>query len=79
MEDALVLADLLAESGWDSVGAQYEVRRRNRITHVQAMTDRFSRVAGVPTWIRDLVMPAVGPRSYRATYGPLRQPVSVGC
>lgn len=77
IEDALVLADLLAGGSWDSVGAQYEDHRRDRITHVQAMTDRFSRIAGMPTWIRDLVTPVMGPRSYRATYRPLRQPVSV--
>ena len=76
IEDALVLADLLAGGNWDSVGAQYEDHRRDRITHVQAMTDQFSRIAGMPTWIRDLVTPVMGPRSYRATYLPLRQPVS---
>ncbi|OJF10986.1 FAD-dependent monooxygenase [Couchioplanes caeruleus] len=78
MEDAIVLADLLAGGDWDTVGARYEEHRRDRVTHVQAMTDRFSRLAGVPPWIRDLVTPVMGPRSYRATYGPLRRPVSTG-
>ncbi|ROP29837.1 2-polyprenyl-6-methoxyphenol hydroxylase-like FAD-dependent oxidoreductase [Couchioplanes caeruleus] len=79
MEDALVLADLLADGSWDGVGARYEDRRRDRVTHIQAMTDRFSRIAAMPPWLRDLVTPLMGPKSYRATYGPLRlSPVDDG-
>ncbi len=75
VEDALVLADLLAAgSDWADVGAEYE-RRRPGVTHVQTMTDRVSRVARLPGWLRDAIAPAVGPRSYRETYGSLRQPV----
>jgi 2-polyprenyl-6-methoxyphenol hydroxylase-like FAD-dependent oxidoreductase len=77
MEDALVLADLLAGGDWDSVGRRYEERRRARVAHVQAATDRFSRAVGLPVWFRDLVLPVVGPRSYRETYGLLREPVEV--
>ncbi len=36
------------------------------------MTDRLSKAAALPTWIRDAVLPFVGPRSYRETYGPLQ-------
>jgi 2-polyprenyl-6-methoxyphenol hydroxylase-like FAD-dependent oxidoreductase len=76
VEDALVLADLLAVGGdWADVGAEYERRRRPRVTHVQNMTDRSSRVVRLPGWLRDAIAPLVGPRSYRDTYGPLRQPV----
>jgi 2-polyprenyl-6-methoxyphenol hydroxylase-like FAD-dependent oxidoreductase len=76
VEDALVLAELLAtRDDWSRVGPEFEQRRRPRVTHVQAMTDRLSRAAGLPTWIRDAVLPFVGPRSYRETYGPLRTPV----
>ncbi|MBG0564266.1 FAD-dependent monooxygenase [Actinoplanes aureus] len=71
-EDALVLAALLAEGDWDTVGARYEQRRRERVAHVQAATDRFSRAAGLPIWLRDRLLPLIGPRTYRETYGVLR-------
>ena len=73
LEDALVLADLLGGSGrWAKAGQAYEQRRRPRVAQVQQATDRMSRVAGLPTVLRDLIAPAVGPRTYRAAYGPLR-------
>ena len=75
-EDALVLAELLATSDdWASVGAEFERRRRPRVDHVQLMTDRLSKAAGLPIWLRDLVLPVLGPRSYRETYTPLREAV----
>jgi len=77
LEDALALASLLAERGdWSTVGADYEVLRRPRVAHVQAMTDRLSRTARMPGWARNLLLPVIGPRSYRDTYAPLRVPVS---
>jgi 2-polyprenyl-6-methoxyphenol hydroxylase-like FAD-dependent oxidoreductase len=77
LEDALVLADLLAaRDDWTGVGAEFERLRRPRITHVQAATDRMSRIAGLPARLRDLVAPLLGPRAYRAAYGPLRTPVA---
>ena len=76
LEDALVLADLLADrTDWTDVGRDYEARRRPRVAHVQAMTDRLSRTARMPDWLRRRLLPLVGPRSYRATYEPLRTPV----
>ncbi|WP_282438588.1 hypothetical protein [Actinoplanes sp. TBRC 11911] len=39
---------------------------------MQAATDRLSKAAGLPTWLRDLILPIVGPKAYRDTYGPLR-------
>jgi 2-polyprenyl-6-methoxyphenol hydroxylase-like FAD-dependent oxidoreductase len=76
VEDALVLAELLAtHEDWNQVGPAYERQRRPRVTHVQAMTDRLSRAADLPTWLRDAILPFVGPRSYRETYRPLRTPV----
>ena len=39
------------------------------------MTDRLSRAARLPGWLRDAILPILGPRSYRETYGPLRGPV----
>lgn len=77
LEDALVLAELLADrSDWSGIGPDYEARRRPRVAHVQAMTDRLSRTARLPDWARRLVLPRIGPRSYRATYEPLREPVT---
>jgi 2-polyprenyl-6-methoxyphenol hydroxylase-like FAD-dependent oxidoreductase len=76
VEDALVLAGLLATTAdWSTVGPEYDRRRRPRVAHVQAMTDRLSRAARMPSWFRDTVLPAIGPRTYRDTYGPLRTPV----
>jgi 2-polyprenyl-6-methoxyphenol hydroxylase-like FAD-dependent oxidoreductase len=76
MEDALVLAELLAGTGdWGTVGAEFERRRRGRVAHVQAMTDRLSRAAGMPGWLRDTILPVIGPRTYRETYTPLKTPV----
>lgn len=77
LEDALVLAALLAERpDWGNVGLDYEALRRPRVAHVQAMTDRLSRTARMPGWVRNLLLPVIGPRSYRETYAQLRRPVS---
>ncbi len=79
VEDALVLADELAtRSDWELVGAAYERRQRPRVEHVQAMTDRLSRAAALPDWLRNRVAPRLGPRNYRATHEPLRTPVLHG-
>jgi 2-polyprenyl-6-methoxyphenol hydroxylase-like FAD-dependent oxidoreductase len=78
-EDALVLADLLAaREDWTTVGREFEARRRPRVEHVQNMTDRMSRSAALPGWLRDAILPVVGPRTYRETFGPLREPVLPG-
>ncbi|WP_328468095.1 FAD-dependent monooxygenase [Actinoplanes sp. NBC_00393] len=74
IEDALVLADLLAEGDWDTVGARFEQHRRPRVTHVQAATDRFARAAGLPIWLRDRLLTIIGTRTYEETYAPLRDP-----
>jgi hypothetical protein len=39
------------------------------------MTDRLSRAARRPGWLRDTVLPFTGPRTYTAAYQPLRAPV----
>ena len=75
LEDGLVLAELLAQrADWSAVGAEFERRRRPRVAHVQAATDRMSRLAALPVWLRDLAGPVLGPHTYRAAYGPLRSP-----
>lgn len=72
LEDGLVLAELLAgRSDWGGVGAEFEQTRRPRVAHVQAATDKMSRIASLPTWVRDGVGPMLGPRAYRDAYGPL--------
>ncbi|GIJ49315.1 putative salicylate hydroxylase [Virgisporangium aliadipatigenens] len=73
VEDALVLADVLA-GGLDAskAGAAFEERRRARVEHVRAATDRLARTAAMPTWLRDLALPFAGPKAYREAYGPLR-------
>jgi 2-polyprenyl-6-methoxyphenol hydroxylase-like FAD-dependent oxidoreductase len=75
LEDALVLAGVLAGGDWDSAAARYLEARRDRVNHVQHHTDRFTRAAALPVWLRDRLMPFAGPKSYQATYGPLREPV----
>jgi 2-polyprenyl-6-methoxyphenol hydroxylase-like FAD-dependent oxidoreductase len=73
VEDAVVLSSLLGtRPDWTSVGAEFDLRRRARVEHVQRMTDRASRAAALPGRLRELVLPVAGPASYRATFGPLR-------
>jgi 2-polyprenyl-6-methoxyphenol hydroxylase-like FAD-dependent oxidoreductase len=75
-EDALVLAELLAtRDDWATVGVEFQGRRRPRVEHVQKMTDRLSGTAGLPGWLRDAIVPVLGPRTYRETFAPLREPV----
>lgn len=75
LEDSLVLANLLAtRADWAGVGAEFERLRRPRVTHVQAATDKMSRLAALPSRLRDMLAPALGPRAYRGAYGPLRNP-----
>ena len=71
LEDALVLADLLGRHrDWTGVGAAYEQGRRARVDHVRAATDSMSRLARLPSWLRDFTAPALGPRAYRKAYQP---------
>jgi 2-polyprenyl-6-methoxyphenol hydroxylase-like FAD-dependent oxidoreductase len=75
LEDSVLLADLLATShDWAGVGAEFERLRRPRVNHVQAATDKMSRIAALPSRLRDLVAPILGPKAYRSAYGPLRTP-----
>jgi 2-polyprenyl-6-methoxyphenol hydroxylase-like FAD-dependent oxidoreductase len=79
LEDAIVLANLLAtRDDWTGVGPEFDRLRRPRVTHVQAATDKMSRIAGLPARLRDLVAPMLGPRAYRDAYRPLRTPVAHG-
>lgn len=74
IEDALVLAErLAAQPDRERALAEFEARRRPRVAHVQTMTDRMSRSARLAPWIRNALMPLVGPASYRAAYGMLKE------
>ncbi len=75
LEDAIVLGELLASTpmdDWTGVGAEFERIRRPRVEHVQAATDRMSKLAALPGLVRDLVAPVLGPQNYRKACGPLR-------
>ena len=75
LEDALVLGELLATTPpehWTGVGPAFERLRRPRVGHVQSATDKMSRLAALPGWLRDMSAPILGPRSYRSAYAPLR-------
>ena len=76
LEDAIVLADLLAgRSDWTG-GRRVRAATATRVAHVQAATDKMSRLAAMPARLRDLVAPVLGPRAYREAYRPLRAPVT---
>jgi len=73
LEDAIVLAECVSMHADLPAGLEsYEKRRRGRVTHVQKMTDAMSKAAKLPIPLRNLLMPAVGPKRYRQTYGPLK-------
>ena len=68
-----VLADVLArQADWSTVGETFERLRRARVDHVQATTDKMSRLARLPTWLRDAGAQLLGPRAYREAYEALR-------
>ena len=74
LEDAEVLAGLLAAgTPAPEAAREFERLRRPRVTHVQTQTDRFSRTAAMPGWLRGLTAPLAGKASYRAAYRSLRE------
>ncbi|MGE7370367.1 FAD-dependent monooxygenase [Neorhizobium sp. NPDC001467] len=73
LEDSLALALLLESKTDPSVLTEKLASiRQTRVRHVQAMTDRASRVARLPAYLRTILFPILGPMSYKNTYGPLR-------
>lgn len=73
LEDAIALADILMEQGdWSQVAKILERKRAARTSHIARMTDRMSRTAQLPIWLRNALLPIVGAKSYRATYAPLQ-------
>lgn len=81
LEDALVLGELLVATpahAWAGVGSEFERLRRPRVEHVQSATNKMSRLAALPGWLRDVIAPVLGPTNYRAAYAPLRDVTDPG-
>lgn len=76
LEDAIVLGRTLSKSTDIPVAlVEFETRRRSRVAHVQAKTDAMSKAAKLPPFVRNMLLPFVGPKNYRQTYGPLKEAV----
>jgi len=76
---ALTLRNLLqvetlrsVTSSWPAILDRFEREQRPRVEHVAAMTDKMSKAARLPLLLRNLTMPFLGPRTYGATFEPLR-------
>lgn len=76
LEDAIVLGRCLAQtSDVPAALIEYEAKRRSRVAHVQHQTDTMSKAAKLPAALRNLLLPVVGPKRYRETYGRLKEAV----
>ncbi|PJR09082.1 FAD-binding monooxygenase [Sinorhizobium meliloti] len=76
LEDAIVLGRTLSKaSDIPAALVEFEARRRSRVAHVQAKTDAMSKAAKLPPFVRNMLLPFLGPKNYRQTYGPLKEPV----
>ena len=73
LEDALILADLLADAGRDVAPAlaSFDARRRSRVSWVQQQTHRRDRTRSLPGVIRNLTLRLAGGRIFESNYGPL--------
>ena len=75
LEDALVLADLLATNqDIDQALTEYQRTRTARITWVQEQTHRRDRTRNLPPMIRNITLRLAGKRIYHSNYRPLRDP-----
>lgn len=74
-EDALVLADLLSQTGAASdVVPAFAARRSARVARVRQQTDRRDRLRSLPPFVRDALLRLLSQRIYRANYRPLLAP-----
>jgi 2-polyprenyl-6-methoxyphenol hydroxylase-like FAD-dependent oxidoreductase len=72
LEDALVLADLIAQGGPASnLGPEFLRRRSARVAWVRRQTDRRDRLRGLAPLIRDAFLRVLAARTYRANYQPM--------
>ena len=75
LEDALVLADVLATSqDMEEALTEYRRRRTARITWVQDQTHRRDRTRSLPPIVRNMTLRLVGERIFHSNYRPLRDP-----
>ncbi|WP_442678277.1 FAD-dependent monooxygenase [Sphingomonas sp. ASY06-1R] len=73
MEDAIILARSLGRhAGVAAALSAYEAERRPRVEHVQRMTDAMSKAGKLPPFVRNILLPMIGPKRYRQTYEPLK-------
>ncbi|MET3649851.1 NAD(P)/FAD-dependent oxidoreductase [Phyllobacterium ifriqiyense] len=73
LEDSLVLAQLISEiDDPHRISDEFHRLRQQRVRHVRMMTDRASKIARLPGYLRNIMMPLLGPLSYKRTYAPLK-------
>jgi FAD-dependent urate hydroxylase len=75
LEDAALLADLLAHADRDRVGPAllaFVARRTPRIRWIRAQTHRRDRTRALNPVLRDVIIRVSGERKFRAAYRPLR-------
>ena len=71
VEDALVLAELVAARPVEEALAAYEERRRARVAWVQKQTHRRDRTRSLPPVVRNLTLRFAAERIFRSNYRPL--------
>jgi 2-polyprenyl-6-methoxyphenol hydroxylase-like FAD-dependent oxidoreductase len=72
LEDAIVLAELVGESGLSGAAiARFQQRRAARVQWVRAQTDRRDHLRTLPMVVRNLLLRLRGERTYYANYRPL--------
>ena len=74
VEDALVLAELLATQPVDRALTAYTERRKARVAWVQEQTHRRDRTRSLPPVIRNLTLRLAAERIFKSNYEPLRGP-----
>ena len=74
VEDALVLAELLATQPVDRALTAYKERRKARVAWVQEQTHRRDRTRSLPPVIRNLTLRLAAERIFKSNYGPLQSP-----